>query len=169
MQQCYILDRYKFPMHDVANVDTFVDKRSQAEIFQDIILYLNEKLSPDLVKIWSEFLGRNVTDTCFYRSGLSYLAEDMKRVKKEFAYNKEIIIDSESHMPENMKRKEPSKHCKPVNESCSYLTEINKLLTNTNLTKDNFISLMKKKQNVKLLLDHLATKELPKSCKKKVI
>ena len=122
-------------MHDVANVDTFVDKRSQAEIFQDIILYLNEKLSPDLVKIWSEFLGRNVTDTCLYRSSLSYLAEDMKRVKKEFAYNKEIIIDSESHMPENMKRKAHSKHCKPVKGNCSYLTEINKLLTNTNLKR----------------------------------
>ena len=168
MQHCYILNRYKFPLQDATNVNTFVDKRSPAEIYQDIILYLNEKLSPDLVKIWSEFLGRDVTDTCFYRSGLSYLAEDMKRVRKEYAYNKEINIDNESHMPDHMKRKEHSKHCKPINGNCSYLTEINNLLSNTNLTKDNFISLMKNKQNVKLLLNHLLTQEMPKRCKKKI-
>ena len=105
-ESCYLLNRYKFPTKELnnENVNSFVDNRSPVQIYQDILLYLNEQLTPDLVKIWSEFLGRDVTDTCFYRSGLSYVADDMRKVKKEFGYKKDLNISPEAHMPENMKR-----------------------------------------------------------------
>ena len=82
-ESCYLLNRYKFPTKELNNDNNnYVDNRSPVQIYQDIVLYLNEKLTPDLVQIWSEFLGRDVTDTFFYRSGLSYVAEDMRKVKK---------------------------------------------------------------------------------------
>ena len=170
-ESCYLLDRYKFPTKELnkENVNSFVDDRSPVQIYQDILLYLNEQLTPDLVKIWSEFLGRDVTDPCFYRSGLSYVAEDMRKVKKEFEYKKDIKISPEAHMPENMKRSSHSKHCKTVNDHCSYYaSEISDLLINNNLTKQNFISLMRNKQNVKILIDYLLSKNLPKHSRKKL-
>ena len=171
-EYCYLLDRYKFPTKELnnENVHNFVDNRSPVQIYQDILLYLNEKLTPDLVKIWSEFLGRDVTDTCFYRSGLSYVADDMKKVRKEFGFKKkDLNISPEAHMPENMKRNSHSKYCKSVNDHCSYYaSEINGLLLNNNLTKQNFISLMQNKHNVKLLIDYLLSRDLPKHSKKKL-
>ena len=171
-EYCYLLDRYKFPTKELnnENVHNFVDNRSPVQIYQDILLYLNEQLTPDLVKIWSEFLGRDVTDTCFYRSGLSYVADDMKKVRKEFGFKKkDLNISPEAHMPENMKRNSHSKYCKSVNDHCSYYaSEINGLLLNNNLTKQNFISLMQNKHNVKLLIDYLLSRDLPKHSKKKL-
>ena len=171
-ESCYLLNRYKFPTKEV-NTDNnnYVDKRSPVQIYQDIVLYLNEKLTPDLVQVWSEFLGRDVTDTCFYRSGLSYIAEDMRKVKKEFGYKNQLNISPEAHMPDTMKKdsQQHSKYCKPVNDHCSYYSSgINSLLMNNNLTKQKFISLMQNKQNVKLLIDYLFSKELPKYCRKKL-
>ena len=170
-ESCYLLNRYKFPTKELnnENVNSFVDDRSPVQIYQDILLYLNEQLTPDLVKIWSEFLGRDVTDTCFYRSGLSYVADDMRKVKKEFGYKNDLNISPEAHMPENMKRDSHSKYCKPVNDHCSYYaSEINDLLMNNNLTKQNFITLMKNKHNVKLLINYLLSKDLPKQSRKKL-
>ena len=170
-ESCYLLNRYKFPTKELnkENVNSFVDDRSPVQIYQDILLYLNEQLTPDLVKIWSEFLGRDVTDPCFYRSGLSYVADDMRKVKKEFEYKKDIKISPEAHMPENMKRSSHSKHCKTVNDHCSYYaSEISDLLINNNLTKQNFISLMRNKHNVKILINYLLSKDLPKHSRKKL-
>ena len=86
-ESCYLLNRYKFPHKEADNnIKSYVDKRSPAEIYADIVLYLNEKLTPELAQVWSDFLGRDVTETCYYRSGLSFIAEDMRRVKKEFGF-----------------------------------------------------------------------------------
>ena len=93
LESCYLLNRYKFPTKEAdSNIKSYVDKRSPAEIYADIVLYLNEKLTPELAQVWSDFLGRDVTETCFYRSGLSYIAEDMRKVKKEFEYKNQLNI-----------------------------------------------------------------------------
>ena len=154
-ESCYLLNRYKFPTKEAnSNIKSYVDKRSPAEIYADIVLYLNEKLTPELAQVWSDFLGRDVTETCYYRSGLSFIAEDMRRVKKEFGFKNELNINPEAHMPSHLKSKDDqhSKFCKPENNHCSYFG-INGL-TNNNLTKQNFLATMKNKQNVKLLINY---------------
>ena len=169
LESCYLLNRYKFPHKEADNyIKTYVDKRSPAEIYADIVLYLNEQLSPELAQVWSDFLGRDVTETCYYRSGLSFIADDMRRVKKEFGFKNELKINPEAHMPSHLKsdNDQHSKFCKPENDHCSYFGINN--LTNNNLTKQNFLASMKNKQNVKLLIDYLLSKDLPHRSRKKL-
>ena len=169
LESCYLLNRYKFPHKEADNnIKTYVDKRSPAEIYADIVLYLNEQLTPELAQVWSDFLGRDVTETCYYRSGLSFIADDMRRVKKEFGFKNELKINPEAHMPSHLKsdNDQHSKFCKPENGHCSYFG-INSL-TNTSLTKQNFLASMKNKQNVKLLIEYLLSKDLPHHHRKKL-
>ena len=78
---------YIFPQNE-SKVSQYVDQRSPAEKFIDIIGIINNKLEPDLANVWSDVCKRDVTNACFYKSGISYLEKDMKRVQKEFKYNK---------------------------------------------------------------------------------
>ena len=88
-----------------------MDQRSPAEKFIDIIGIINNKLEPDLANVWSDVCKCDVTNACFYKSSISYLEKDMKRLQKEFSYNKNLNLDPEVNMPASLKSNEHSKFC----------------------------------------------------------
>ena len=131
-----LAEKYKFPKTDPIILNMYEDKRSPNEKFRDIISIINQKIPEDLADLWSEICKRNVKHPCYYRSGLSYLASDLKKLSKEFKYEKEIRVDPNTTMPESLKNiKGHSKYCKPSQESCVYLNEFVK--KNETLSKDD--------------------------------
>ena len=119
-----LAEKYKFPQTDPVIPNMYQDKRGPNEKFRDIVSIINQKIPEDLAIIWSQVCNRNVKHPCYYRSGLSYLASDLKKLSKDFKYEKEIQIDPSKTMPETLKNmKGHSKYCKPSKESCSYLNE----------------------------------------------
>ena len=83
----YLAKRFIFPKQENSTEDCFVDNRTEAEIFSDIINVINEKLPPDLAELWSSIASRDIQNPCYYRSGLSFLQKQMRELQQEFKFN----------------------------------------------------------------------------------
>ena len=102
-----LAEKFKFPKTDPIIINMHEDKRTVNEKFRDVISIINQKIPEDLAEVWSEICNRDVRHPCYYRSGLSYLASDLKKLSKEFQYAKKIKtqVKKWTKMPNEAKTK----------------------------------------------------------------
>ena len=160
-----LASRYIFPKND-SNIKQYKDKRSPAEKYRDIISIINGKLDPELASLWSDLCQFDVAHECFYKSGIAYLERDMKRLQKQFKYEKEIKLDPVINMPDCIKSTEHSIHCEPNNQKCTYMTKCKttykdpkELIMFLFHNQKEIQSTLKNKDNAKLLILYLIKNE----------
>ena len=100
--EIYLAKRFIFPKQENSQEDCFVDNRTEAEIFRDIINVMNEKLPPDLAELWSKVASRDIQNPCYYRSGLSFLQKQMRELQQEFKIKNKLIMNPESNIPDTL-------------------------------------------------------------------
>ena len=92
-------DRYSIPRVDNFDQDLYVDKRSTLEIFRDLLLLINGKVSPETAEVWSKLTGYDVkTRTLDRESGMSLLRQDMLALLKDFRDKKRQFTETERDM-----------------------------------------------------------------------
>ena len=117
-----LASRFVFPKNE-EDVCQFKDDRTPSEKFTDIIGIINGKIKPEMAELWSEICQYDISNECYYKSGISYLERDMKILQKEYKYNKKLILNAEVNMPNSIKTSGHSEFCEPVNEQCVYSTQ----------------------------------------------
>ena len=124
--EIYLAKRFIFPQKENSQEDCFVDNRTEAEIFRDIINVMNEKLPPDLAELWSKVASRDIQNPCYYRSGLSFLQKQMRELQQEFKFKNKLVMNPESNIPDTLSSQPHDKLCSVSTSSgqCSYSTEL---------------------------------------------
>ena len=85
--------RFVFPKNE-DDVYQFKDNCTPSEKFSDIIGIINRKIKPEMAQLWSEICQYDITNECYYKSGISYMERDMKILQKEYKYNKKLKLDA---------------------------------------------------------------------------
>ena len=93
--------RFIFPNQDL-DIYQYQDQRSSSEKFNDIINILNTRLSPAMKTLWSEICGYNIENPCYYKTGMSFMQQEMNKVRETYKYNKPVKIDASQTIPENL-------------------------------------------------------------------
>ena len=97
LASCFIFSKYD------NDVNQYKDDRTPSEKFVDIINIINGKIKPKMAKLWSEICQYDIKHECYYKSGISYLERDMKKLQKEYKYNKKLELDPNVNMPDIIK------------------------------------------------------------------
>ena len=113
---------FVFPKNE-DDVCQFKDDCTPSEKFTGIIGIIYGKIKPEMAELWSEICQYDISNECYYKSGISYLERDMKILQKEYKYNKKLILNAEVNMPNSIKTSGHSEFCEPVNEQCVYSTQ----------------------------------------------
>ena len=124
VSQTFLSDRFKFPSKDPINLEMYKDTRGPNQMFSDIVSIVNQKIPEGLAETWSQVVKRDISHPCYYKSGLSYLSSDMRKLQKDFEFKQKIDFKPEITMPDNLKQiKGHNKFCKQdFKNQCSYKT-----------------------------------------------
>ena len=117
-QLCMSSKKLVFPKNDEPFQD-IVDSRDHYKILSDIINTLNERLDPQTKKLWEELCQRDIEKPCYYKSGLSLLSSDLKKLSKEWK-RQNNPIDIYSNMPDSFQSSDHHEKCKPENGTCNF-------------------------------------------------
>ena len=122
----YLAKRFIFPKQENSTEDCFVDNRTEAEIFSDIINVINEKLPPGLAELWSSIASRDIQNPCYYKSGLSFFQKQMRELQQEYKVNNKLVLNPDNNIPDILSSKDHDPLCSASTSSnpCSYSTEI---------------------------------------------
>ena len=131
-------------------IENVKDTRDHFQILSSIINTLNEKLDTNTKILWDEICMRNVKTPCYYKSGLSKLTSDLKKLSREWKLeNLEKScdnVDQSINMPESFKTQVHDPKCKQVNGQCNYfsdLSSLSKSLDHIDCQDTNYLSLIK--------------------------
>ena len=118
--------KFIFPQQD-NDIYQHLDQRSPSKKFADIINILNGRLSPEMKDLWSEICNHNVQNPCYYISGMSYTQQEMNKVREQYKFGKDVKIDPLITMPESLDTSKHSPHCKQVNDTCTYKSQVSRI------------------------------------------
>ena len=154
-----LASRFVFPRNE-DNVVQFKDNRSPAQKFSDVINLINGKIQPEMAQLWSDICKYDISHECYFKSGIAYLEHDMKKLQKQYKYNKKLSLDAKVNMPESIKKAGHSEHCKPNNEKCVYLASTSfknasELMDYLFHNNHQICKVLTIKQNAKMLVSYL--------------
>ena len=155
----FLASRFVFPRNE-DNVVQFKDNRSPAQKFSDVINLINGKIQPEMAQLWSDICKYDISHECYFKSGIAYLEHDMKKLQKQYKYNKKLSLDAKVNMPESIKKAGHSEHCKPNNEKCVYLASTSfknasELMDYLFHNNHQICKVLTIKQNAKMLVSYL--------------
>ena len=78
------MERFIFPKHDIAPVNTFNDNRTELEIFQDILKILGRKVKACDLSLYEQLLQRSPLTTEMSENGIRKSAAELKAEIKRF-------------------------------------------------------------------------------------
>ena len=157
--------RFIFPHQDL-DIYQHQDQRSPSDKFNDIINILNTKLSPEMKALWSKICNYNIENPCYYKTGMSFMQQEMNKVRETYKYNKPVKIDASQTIPENLLTKPHSTHCKTTDNVCTYSSQVNKIKFSKAKNLFDFLidnqseinTVLNQKENANLLITHLLNK-----------
>ena len=98
----FLASRFVFPKNE-DNVVQFKDNRSPAQKFSDVINLINGKIKPEMAQLWSDICKYDISHECYFKSGIAYLEQDMKKLQKQYKYTKKLSLDAKVNMPDSIK------------------------------------------------------------------